>query len=44
MEVLKCRVHTRVSVRCSSEEVHDLEAWVSAGHQKLLAVQLENKR
>eukprot|EP00731_Ephydatia_muelleri_P027705 Em0019g578a len=44
MEALKWRAHTRVSVRCSSQEVHDLEAKVSAGHQKLLAVQVENKR
>ena len=44
METLKSRAHTRVTVRRSCCEVHEMEAQVAAGHQKLLAVQVENKR
>lgn len=44
MDTLRCRAYTRQRVRQQCEEVGSLEERVVEAHQKILAINNENKR
>ena len=44
MDTLRCRAYTRQRVRQQCEEVGSLEERVMEAHQKILAINNENKR
>ena len=44
MDTLRCRAYTRQRVRQQCEEVGNLEERVMEAHQKILAINNENKR